>query len=111
MITVAGRLPARHVIHTVGPRWRGGDGGEAETLDRCYRSSLALAAEKGLSSVAFPSISTGAYGYPVEQAALVAVRAVADMLRAGSPLRLVRFVLFSEADFDAYRRALASLPD
>ena len=111
VITVAGRLPARHVIHTVGPRWRGGDGGEAKTLDRCYRSSLALAAEKGLSSVAFPSISTGAYGYPVEQAALVAVRAVADMLRAGSPLRLVRFVLFSEADFDAYRRALASLPD
>ena len=110
VITVGGRLPARHVIHTVGPRWRGGNHGEPQTLARCYRSSLALAAEKGLSSVAFPSISTGAYGYPVEEAAVVAVGAVADVLQAGSPLRLVRFVLFSESDFDAYRRALAGGP-
>jgi O-acetyl-ADP-ribose deacetylase len=111
VITGGGRLPARHVIHTVGPRWSGGDRGEAETLARCYRRSLALAAEHGLSSVAFPSISTGAYGYPVEQASVVALTAVADALRAGSPVRLVRFVLFSDADFEAYRRVLDGLPD
>lgn len=111
VITGGGHLPARHVIHTVGPRWRDGAHGEADTLARCYRSSLALAAREGLSSVAFPSISTGAYGFPVEKACVVAVTAVAEVLRAGSPLRLVRFVLFSDADLDAYRRALAALPD
>jgi len=109
VITGGGRLPARHVIHTVGPRWGGGDRGEAETLARCYRRSLALAAEHALSSVAFPSISTGAYGYPVDEASVVALTAVGDALRAGSPLRLVRFVLFSDADFEAYRRVLEGL--
>lgn len=111
VITSGGRLPARRVIHTVGPRWRDGGHGEAATLARCYRNSLALAAREGLSSVAFPSISTGAYGYPVEQASVVAVEAVADVLRAGSPVRLVRFVLFSDADLEAYRRALGGVPD
>jgi O-acetyl-ADP-ribose deacetylase len=110
VITTGGRLPARRVIHTVGPRWRGGGHGEAATLARCYTSSLALAAREGLGSLAFPSISTGAYGFPVEQASVVAVRAVADALRAGSPLRLVRFVLFSDADLEAYRRALDGVP-
>lgn len=111
VITSGGRLPALRVIHTVGPRWRHGGHGEAATLARCYRNSLALAAREGLSSVAFPSISTGAYGYPVEQASVVAVEAVADVLRAGSPVRLVRFVLFSDADLEAYRRALGGVPD
>ena len=104
--TTAGALPARRVIHTVGPIWHGGGAGEAETLASCYRASLALADEEGLVSVAFPSISTGAYGYPIAEASVVAVGAVADVLKAGSPLRQVRFVLFSDADLEAYRRAL-----
>jgi O-acetyl-ADP-ribose deacetylase (regulator of RNase III) len=111
VITGGGHLPARHVIHTVGPRWRDGAHGEADTLARCYRNCLALAEREGLSSVAFPSISTGAYGFPVAPASEVALGAVAAALRAGSPIRLVRFVLFSEADLGAYRRALAALPD
>jgi O-acetyl-ADP-ribose deacetylase (regulator of RNase III) len=109
--TTAGRLPCGLVIHTVGPIWRGGRSGEAEVLAACYRSSLALAAGRGLRSIAFPSISTGAYGYPVEEAARVAVSAVGDVLsREAGSLRLVRFVLFSDSDLDAYRRALSALP-
>jgi len=110
VITTGGGLPARRVIHTVGPRWRGGDHGEAATLASCYRNSLALAAAEGLASLAFPSISTGAYGYPIREASVVAVGAVADALRAGSPLRRVRFVLFSDADLEEYRRALDGVP-
>ena len=110
VITGGGLLPARHVIHTVGPRWRGGGHAEAATLARCYRNTLALAAREGLASVAFPSISTGAYGFPVDEASVVALEAVADALRAGSPVRLVRFVLFSDADLEVYRRALDGLP-
>jgi O-acetyl-ADP-ribose deacetylase (regulator of RNase III) len=110
VITGGGLLPARHVIHTVGPRWRGGGHAEAATLARCYRNTLALAAREGLASVAFPSISTGAYGFPVPEASMVALEAVADVLRAGSPVRLVRFVLFSDGDLDVYRRALDALP-
>ena len=100
-------LPARHVIHTVGPRGRGGGGGEEELLWSCYRSSLELAAKRGLRSIAFPSISTGAYEYPIEKAAPVAVRAVREWL-AGRPdaLDLVRFVLFGERDRAVYREAL-----
>ena len=77
-ITKAYRLPARHIIHTVGPVWGRGLAGEADALRRCYESCLALAREHGLRSIAFPSISTGAYGYPIEQAAPIAVRAVLD---------------------------------
>lgn len=102
-ITPGFDLPARHVIHTVGPVWRGGSSGEAEVLERAYRSSLALAARHGLTSVAFPSISTGVYGYPVALAAEVAVRTVRD---AADDLALVRFVLFSDADLEIYRDAL-----
>jgi O-acetyl-ADP-ribose deacetylase (regulator of RNase III) len=109
VITGAGRLPCRHVIHTVGPVWLGGREGEAQTLSRCYKNSLALAAAHGLTSVAFPSISTGAYGYPVDKAALVALRSVREMLDAGSPVTLVRFVLFSARDLETYERALKSL--
>jgi O-acetyl-ADP-ribose deacetylase (regulator of RNase III) len=105
VITVAGRLPARYVIHAVGPVWRGGGQGEAGLLASAYRASLELAAQHGLRTVAFPSISTGAYGYPVEQAARVALRAVADAL-ASLPIEEVRFVLFSAGDLDAYTRAV-----
>jgi O-acetyl-ADP-ribose deacetylase (regulator of RNase III) len=81
-ITRGYRLKARYVIHTVGPVWRGGSHGEAHTLAACYRNSLALAVDRGLRTVAFPAISCGAYGYPVEAAAAIAVGAVADLLAA-----------------------------
>ena len=110
VITTGGNLPARHVIHTVGPVWRGGTRGEAETLAGAYRESLRLAERHGLRTVAFPSISTGAYGYPIDEAARVALTAVADHLKAGSPLEEVRFVLFSARDLDAYRAALERIP-
>jgi O-acetyl-ADP-ribose deacetylase len=103
--TTAGRLPARHVIHTVGPVWRGGDEGEPELLAACHRRALELAAELGCRTVAFPAISTGVYGYPVEQAAPVAVAAVRESLRP--PVELVRFVLFSDLHLRAFRAALA----
>jgi len=107
VLTAAGDLPCRYVIHTVGPVWQGGQSGEAETLASCYRNSLALVIERGLSSVAFPSISTGAFGYPIREAAAVAIATVRAAFLAGvGSVRLVRFVLFSEADLAAYRRAL-----
>jgi len=110
VITTAGRLPCRHVIHTVGPVWHGGDSGEAQTLARCYTNSLAVAEAQGLSSIAFPSISTGLFGYPVEQAAAVALAAVRDALqkKPGS-VTLVRFVLFSDSDLGAYTTALETV--
>jgi O-acetyl-ADP-ribose deacetylase (regulator of RNase III) len=110
VITTGGNLPARHVIHTVGPVWRGGGHGEPDLLAACYRNSLRLAAEHGLRTVAFPSISTGAYGYPVEEAAAVALRAVADVLaRAPEAPDEVRFVLFDRGTHDAYAAALAAV--
>jgi O-acetyl-ADP-ribose deacetylase (regulator of RNase III) len=92
--TTAGRLPARYVIHTVGPVWRGGEAGEAELLASCHRRALELAAELGCTSIAFPAISTGVYGYPVELAAPVAVAAARNAQR--DPVELVRFVLTSK---------------
>jgi len=106
-ITKAYRLPARHIIHTVGPVWGRGLAGEADALRRCYESCLALAREHGLRSIAFPSISTGAYGYPIEQAAPIAVRAVLDSVRQPSSLELVRFVCFSARDLNLYQKLLA----
>ncbi len=110
VITTGGRLPARHVIHTVGPVWRGGDRGEPGLLASCYGNSLRLAARNGLRTIAFPSISTGVYGYPVEKAAPVALGAVAAFLdkETGAPER-VRFVLFDEGTYEAYRTALERL--
>jgi O-acetyl-ADP-ribose deacetylase (regulator of RNase III) len=109
-ITGGYRLPAKHVIHAVGPVWHGGSAGEDETLANCYRESLRLAAAAGLRSIAFPSISTGAFGYPVAAAARVALTAVRETLRAGcDPVSLVRWVLFSESDFAAYVRAADEL--
>ena len=103
--TTAGRLPARYVIHTVGPVWRGGESGEAELLASCHSRALEVAAELGCTSVAFPAISTGVYGYPVELAAPVAVAAAREAQRP--PLEVTRFVLFSAAHLDAFERALA----
>jgi O-acetyl-ADP-ribose deacetylase len=102
--TTAGRLAARYVIHTVGPVWRGGDAGEAELLASCHRRALEVASELGCASVAFPAISTGVYGYPVDLAAPVAVAAAREAQR--SPVELVRFVLFSQDHLDAFERAL-----
>jgi O-acetyl-ADP-ribose deacetylase (regulator of RNase III) len=109
VMTGAGHLPCRHVIHTVGPVWAGGGGGEPETLARCYRKCLALAMSHGFASLAFPSISTGAFGYPVDAAAAVALGAAREVLTTGSSLDVVRFVLFSDADLKAYRAALEGL--
>jgi len=105
-ITAGYRLPAKHVIHTVGPVWSGGRRREPELLRGCYVNSLRLAAEHDLTSIAFPSISTGAYGYPIEQAAGIAVDTVREVLRAPTSLELVRFVCFSAADLEVYRRLL-----
>jgi O-acetyl-ADP-ribose deacetylase len=110
VLTTGGLLAARHVIHTVGPIWYGGGQGEPETLARCYGNSLALAREHGLRSVAFPSISTGAYGYPIEKAAPVALAAIRDFLSGDDAIQLVRCVLFSRGDLMAYGQALAALP-
>jgi O-acetyl-ADP-ribose deacetylase (regulator of RNase III) len=103
--TTAGRLDALHVIHTVGPVWRGGDEDEAELLASCHRRALEVAAELGCASVAFPAISTGVYGYPVELAAPIAVASAREAQCA--PVELVRFVLFSEDHVDVFERALA----
>jgi O-acetyl-ADP-ribose deacetylase (regulator of RNase III) len=96
-------LPARFIIHTVGPVWRGGDAGERETLASCYRNSLAVADEIGARSVAFPAISTGVYGYPPGQAAEVAVAAVQA---TDSAVTLVRFIAFDHATLGHYARLL-----
>ncbi|GIX46375.1 MAG: hypothetical protein KatS3mg131_0586 [Candidatus Tectimicrobiota bacterium] len=112
MITGAGNLPARYVIHAVGPVWQGGQQGEADKLASAYRRSLELAVAHDCRSVAFPSLSTGAYGYPVEQAARIALRTVSDFLAQHHKPELVRFVLFDQRTFDAYAAALeALLPD
>ena len=111
VITTGGALPARFVIHTVGPIWRGGERGEAATLARAYRNALTLAAEEGLRSIAFPSISTGAYGYPTHAAARVALTAVFDFLRENSVIDHVRFALFSEEDLHVYSVALRACAD
>lgn len=110
-ITKAYRLHAAHVIHTVGPVWHGGTQGEAELLGRCYGNSLRLASQHGLRSIAFPCISTGVYGYPVDQAAAVAVTAVREALRLPTSVELVRFVCFSKRAWDVYLELLGYRPD
>ncbi len=107
--TTAGQMAAKYVIHTVGPIWDGGTRGEADLLAGCYRESIRVAEKLKLQSVAFPSISTGAYGYPVAQAAAVAVKAAAQALKAATHVMLVRFVLFGEHDFRIYRERAAQL--
>ena len=102
------RLPARYVIHTVGPVWHGGTQGEPQLLASCYRRSLALAASHGIASVAFPSISTGVYGYPIELAASIAVSTVRSSLRTLETLDEVIYCCFSASDLAVYEQALAA---
>ncbi len=102
VMTSGGRLKARYVIHTVGPVWRGGHEGEQELLADCYRNTLILAKSSGLRSVAFPSISTGAYGYPISLASGTALATVKDFLENESGLDEVVFVLFTERDRRVY---------
>src|SRR5437773_5533511 len=110
VITPGGRLPARFVIHTVGPVWSGGRRGEDDLLAAAYRNSLRLAAEHGLGTIAFPSISTGAYRFPIERAAGVALGTTAAFLRGGGhAIAEVRFVLFTADDLAVYHRALDRL--
>lgn len=105
VITTGGNLAARHVIHTVGPIYRGGKSGEAEKLASCHRESIRLADEHRLSSVSFPAISTGAYGYPVGEAASVAIASTTEALSAATHLTRIRFVLFDAATLRAYVEA------
>ncbi|MDR1900467.1 MAG: O-acetyl-ADP-ribose deacetylase [Treponema sp.] len=106
VITGAGRLPCKRVIHTVGPVWYGGGRGEAELLASCYRKSLLLAAGAGLESVAFPNISTGVYGYPKDKAAAAAVAAVKETLEAEAAVKRVVFVCFDEENYGLYQALL-----
>jgi O-acetyl-ADP-ribose deacetylase (regulator of RNase III) len=103
------RLPARHVIHAVGPVWHGGGRGEAELLARCYAESLRLAADHGLATLAFPAISTGVYGFPIEPATRIALREVREGLVRHPGLRRVVLCCFSEADAALYARLAAEL--
>jgi O-acetyl-ADP-ribose deacetylase (regulator of RNase III) len=109
VITGAGNLKAKHVIHTVGPVYRGGRSGEAELLAGAYRKSLELAGEHGLRSIAFPSISTGVYGYPIDEAAPIAIGVAADHLKGETTLELIRFVLFDAGTYSAYQKALTAI--
>lgn len=106
VITGAHDLPNRHVIHTLGPVY-GQDRPEAELLANCYRNSLALAEENGLDSIAFPAISTGIFGYPVEEAARVAIGTVLEETEHLDNVRLIRFVLFGESDLEVHERVLS----
>jgi O-acetyl-ADP-ribose deacetylase (regulator of RNase III) len=105
-ITRGYHLPARFVIHTVGPVWRGGQRGEPGTLANCYRNSLQLAVENEIKTIAFPAISCGAYGYPIPEAAQVALKATRDFLATDDSIDKVAFVLWGEDIYDAYRQSL-----
>lgn len=105
VVTSGGNLKAKHVIHTVGPIWRGGNHGEPELLAEAYRNSLMLAVSMGLKTIAFPSISTGAYGYPIEKACRIAQATVKNFLGKEDKLDKVVFVLFSEHDLETYKEA------
>jgi O-acetyl-ADP-ribose deacetylase (regulator of RNase III) len=108
VITGGHELPNRHVIHVLGPVY-GSDKPEDELLTRCYRNTLLLAEEHGLESIAFPSISTGAFGYPIEEAAEVALRTVLESVKNLQSVRRIRFVLYGEENFEAYERVLPRL--
>lgn len=108
VITTSGNLPSRYVIHTVGPVWQGGKVGEESLLANCYRNSLRLAVDNGISSIAFPNISTGVYRFPKERAAMIAVREVAAFLAENQTLRQVIFVSFDDENYRLYQRLLRS---
>jgi O-acetyl-ADP-ribose deacetylase (regulator of RNase III) len=108
-ITAGYNLPSRHVIHTVGPVWRGGGHGEPELLASCYRESMALAREHGLKTIAFPAISCGVYGYPLDQAARIAVETIRECLAENPAIEKVYLVCFGEDVLSAYRTAMEAV--
>ncbi len=108
-LTTGGNLKARYVIHTVGPVYKDGEQGEADLLASCYKNSMKIARRKGIRSIAFPSISTGAYGYPVKKAAMIAIRTVKQELVKHGQMDLVRFVLFDKKTYVGYAQALSLL--
>jgi len=108
-ITSGYRLPARHVIHTVGPIWRGGNNREDQLLASCYRSSLTLARQHRIKTIAFPSISTGAYAFPVDRAAAIALREISEFLKNNAVPEEVCVVCFDRRTFDYYQKALSNI--
>jgi O-acetyl-ADP-ribose deacetylase (regulator of RNase III) len=106
VITTAGNLPAKYVIHTVGPVWNGGARGEAELLSRCYKNSLELATKNKLTSIAFPNISTGIYGYPKQEAAEIAVDMAKKFLESNKQITRLCFVCYDEENFLIYQSLL-----
>ena len=110
VITTGGNLPAQYIIHTVGPIWNGGNAGEAALLASCYKESLQLAVENEVKSIAFPSISTGVYGYPTEKAATVALETIRDLAEGDATMpELIQFVLFDDATYGCYSDALSDI--
>jgi len=109
VLTTGGRLRAKHVIHTVGPIYRGGENGEGGTLASCHRESIRLADEHTLTSIAFPAISTGAYGYPIELAAPIAISSAIEALAVATHIAICRFVLFDVATVRAFEGAAEKL--
>jgi len=109
-LTKAYALPAKYVIHTVGPVWRGGSKGEPQLLASCYESSLGVALKEGAKTIAFPAISCGVYGYPLSQAATIAVKETANFLELHDQIETVYFVCYDDAMFEAYQHALNTLP-
>ena len=107
VITTGGNLPAKFVIHTVGPIWNGGKSKEAKTLADCYLNSLKLAIENGIETIAFPNISTGVYGYPKDQAAVIAVQTVKSFLQKNSGIDKVIFICFDDENYDLYQKLLS----
>ena len=108
-ITTGGNLKATYVIHTVGPVYAGGSRGEAELLANCYRRCLEIASEKGIRSISFPAISTGVYGYPIGEASRIALRTAIDYAEEHDDIDLLRFILFTTGDLNAYEEALQEL--
>ena len=109
VLTSGGKLAAKHVIHTVGPIFRDGNHRESETLASCHRESIRLADEHGLTSLAFPAISTGSYGYPVNEAAETAIPAAVEALREARSVKLCRFILFDSSDLKTFERVAQQL--
>lgn len=110
VITTAGKLPAKYVIHTVGPVWVNGNKGERELLANCYRNSLQVAVENGVKSIAFPNISTGIYHFPKPEAATIAIETVQRFIANDNSLKEIFFVCFDDENFSIYKMELATLP-
>ena len=108
-LTPGFKLPARYVIHTVGPIWRGGNHNEASLLKSCYRRALELASQHDIHTLAFPSISTGVYGYPIEQASRIALKEISHYQKTHDEIKLVRVVCFSQTDLRTYQRTRKTL--